>query len=240
MPELTITAWLRFSSIRRGLALAKPRRVLEIGAGEGALGAWLARRFDYIGVEPDEQSRAVAAARLRELGRGEIVSSLANVDTRRCDTLCAFEVLEHIDDDRGALALWRARLEPAGCLLFSVPAHSSRFGLSDRYVGHFRRYDRTALRALLESAGFEIRQWHSYGIGLGHLVDTTRNRLLKRRSRQFSAEQGTALSGRLFQPRSTSRVLLNYTVALPFRVLQAPFASTDIGIGYVVLARLRQ
>jgi hypothetical protein len=28
-------------------------------------------------------------------------------------------------------------------------------------------------------------------------------------------------------------------IALPFRLLQTPFAGTDIGIGYVVLARLR-
>jgi len=33
--------------------------------------------------------------------------------------------------------------------------------------------------------------------------------------------------------------LVNYFIALPFRVVQLPFASSDIGIGYVVLARRR-
>jgi hypothetical protein len=96
------------------------------------------------------------------------------------------------------------------------------------------------LRRLLEAEGFQILQWHSYGVGLGHLVDAARNRLLKRRSRRSAAEEGTALSGRLFQPTTTARVFLNYGVAMPFRVLQAPFAPTEIGIGYVVLARLKQ
>jgi SAM-dependent methyltransferase len=238
IPELTISAWLRYGSIRRALALARPRRVLEVGAGEGGLGAWLASRFDYAGVEPDQASRAMAAGRLRALGRGEMVEALAANDPRRYDAVCAFEVLEHIEDDGAALRSWREKLTPRGHLLISVPAHPARFGVSDRYVGHFRRYDRRDLRALLESEGFEILQWHCYGAGLGHALDGLRNFLLRRRATSTTAE-GTALSGRLYQPRSSARVLLNYLVALPFRVLQAPFASTDIGIGYVVLARLR-
>ena len=239
IPELTITAWLRFGSIRRGLAVAQPQRVLEIGAGEGGLGAWLAGRFDYVGVEPDQASRTVASGRLHALGRGEILEALAAGDPRRFDVVCAFEVLEHIEDDGGALRSWRERLTRRGHLLISVPAHPARFGLSDRYVGHFRRYDRRRLRALLEAEGFEILQWHSYGAGLGHALDGLRNFFLRRRVTSTAAE-GTALSGRLFQPKSSLRVMLNHLVALPFRVLQVPFAPSDIGIGYVVLARLRR
>jgi len=234
-----MTAWLRFGSIRRALAVARPRRLLEVGAGEGALGAWLARHFDYVGVEPDQTSCAVARERLRALGRGDVFEALADDDRRRYDAVCAFEVLEHIEDDGGALRSWREKLEPRGHLLISVPAHSAWFGLSDSYVGHFRRYDRGGLRALLEAEGFEILQWHSYGAGLGHAVDRLRNVLLNRRAATSTAAEGTALSGRLFQPESTARALLNYLVALPFRVLQLPFASSDIGIGYVILARRR-
>src|SRR4029450_1284452 len=133
-----MSAWLRYGSIRRALALARPRRVLEIGAGEGGLGAWLASRFDYVGVEPDQTSRAMAADRLRALGRGEMIEALAANDPRLYDAVCAFEVLEHIEDDGAALRSWRERLTPRGHLLISVPAHPARFGLSDRYVGHFR------------------------------------------------------------------------------------------------------
>jgi SAM-dependent methyltransferase len=238
-PELTMSAWLRFGSIRRALGLAAPRRVLEVGAGEGGLGAWLATRFDYVGVEPDEASRAMAIGRIRAAGRGEMLASLDAEEARLYDAVCAFEVLEHIQDDGRALRSWRDRLEPRGHLLISVPAHSARFGVSDRYVGHFRRYDREALQELLEAAGFEIVQWHSYGAGLGQALDGLRNVFLKRRSSTSTVAEGTALSGRLFQPRSAGRVVINYLIALPFRALQMPFASTDFGIGYVVLARRR-
>ena len=234
-----MSAWLRFGSIRRGLAVAQSRRILEVGAGEGGLGAWLAAGLDYVGVEPDEASRTVAIRRLRAVGRGEMLPSLDTTDSKGYDTVCAFEVLEHIQDDGAVLRSWREKLAPRGHLLISVPAHSARFGLSDCYVGHFRRYDRRTLQDLLEAAGFEIVQWHSYGAGLGHALDGLRNVLLKRRSSTSTVAEGTALSGRLFQPRSAARVFINYAVALPFRALQRPFLSTDVGIGYVVLARLR-
>ena len=62
--------------------------------------------------------------------------------------------------------------------------------------------------------------------------------LSQRRAGTSTAAEGTALSGGCCNPKARA-ALLNYLVALPFRVLQVPFASSDIGIGYVVLARLR-
>jgi SAM-dependent methyltransferase len=239
-PELTMSAWLRFGAIRRSLDLARPRRVLEVGAGEGALGAWLAGRCEYTGVEPDDQSRQVAVSRLRTLGRGEMLPDLAEEDGRRYDAVCAFEVLEHIEHDGQALASWRDRLSPGGFLLISVPAHSTRFGPSDRFVGHFRRYDRDTLGKRLVAEGFDVARWESYGAGLGHLLDAIRNRILRRRLTSETVEERSAGSGRLFQPRSPLRACFNYAVAWPFRALQKPFARTDIGIGYVVLARRKE
>jgi cyclopropane fatty-acyl-phospholipid synthase-like methyltransferase len=234
-----MSAWLRFDAIRRGLDIAAARRVLEIGTGEGALGVWLATRYEYLGVELDDRSRRVAQARLRALGRGEVVDHLAEGAHSSYHAICAFEVLEHIEDDRQALATWGEHLVPRGFLLLSVPAHAERFGASDRYVGHFRRYDRAQLRESLEGAGFEIVRWQSYGAGLGHLLDGLRNAMLRRRPAVSSVEERTAGSGRLFQPRGGAHAFFNRLIALPFRLLQTPFAGTDIGIGYVVLARLR-
>jgi len=238
-PVLTMSAWLRLGMIRRNLERARPRRVLEIGTGEGALGAWLAGRYEYLGIEPDAQSRGVAVSRLQALGRGRVLAELVEGDGDSYDVVCAFEVLEHIEDDHKALASWRTRIAPDGFLLISVPAHAERFGPSDAYVGHFRRYNRAQLRACLEAEGFEVVRWQSYGAGLGQLLDAARNAILRRRHASTTAEERTAGSGRLFQPRSPARAFLNYALALPFRVLQAPFARTDVGIGYVVLARPR-
>src|ERR1700730_13336832 len=59
VPRLTMTAWLRFDAIRCALSTTHPRTVVEFGAGQGGLGAWIARSRMYVGVEPDAMSRAV-------------------------------------------------------------------------------------------------------------------------------------------------------------------------------------
>jgi 2-polyprenyl-3-methyl-5-hydroxy-6-metoxy-1,4-benzoquinol methylase len=44
-------------------------------------------------------------------------------------------VLEHIEDDAGALRAWRERLRPDGRLLMSVPLYQRRYAAADRFVG---------------------------------------------------------------------------------------------------------
>ena len=123
LPTLTTNAWLRFDSIRKGLRTAQPRTVLEIGAGEGGLGSWLARRYEYTGVELDDRSRAAAEARIAALGHGTVAAKLSDVTVHDFDLVAAFEVLEHIADDDQALRDWRDHLRPDGWLLLLSLIH---------------------------------------------------------------------------------------------------------------------
>jgi SAM-dependent methyltransferase len=233
-----MNAWLRFDGIRRGVSIASPLNVLEIGVGEGASATWIARRFDYVGVEQDDRSRAFAQARLGRVGRGRIVADLDDVPDARFDMVCAFEVLEHIADDVAALVEWRGRLNAGGHVLLSVPAHADQFGPHDEVAGHYRRYDRDELVAKLEKAGFAVVRLTSHGVGLGQVLEWGRNQLARRRELAPTVEQRTAASGRLLQPHSAVSLAACAALAAPFRVLQAPFASRDLGTGYVALARM--
>jgi SAM-dependent methyltransferase len=242
LPTLTTNAWLRFDSIRKSLRIAKPHTVLEMGAGEGGLGSWLSRHYAYTGVELDDRSRSAAEARIAANGRGEIKAQLTDVVDRDFDLVCAFEVLEHIADDAGALRQWRDYLRPSGWLLLSVPAHQEDFGAADELVGHYRRYERDMLSGRLGDAGFDVVRFDSYGAGLGHALQQVRNRLarrvLARRGEEGDTpEERTSGSGRLFQPSGVVTAVACATVAAPARLAQAPFASGDLGTGYVVLAR---
>ena len=103
--------------------------VLEIGCGQGAVGARLAQRYRYLGVEPDQASWAVASQRISAAGRGEVRNiAVEDLGDDQFDLICAFEVLEHIEDDAAALKEWTGRLRPHGWLLLSVPAHQHRYG----------------------------------------------------------------------------------------------------------------
>ncbi len=175
LPELTINAWLRFDGIRRGLLAARPGTVLEIGAGEGGLGAWLASRYEYVGIEQDDLSRATAQARLDRVGRGRLLRELDECGDTRFDLVSAFEVLEHIHDDVKVLLRFREQMQPGGHLLLSVPAHSRRYGPFDELAGHYRRYDRSVIVQRLHDAGFELVRLTSHGTGLGIALEHGRN-----------------------------------------------------------------
>jgi len=67
-----------------------------------------------------------------------------------------FDVLEHMPDDTAALKSIYRVLAPGGALLLSVPAHMSLWSYFDVLSDHVRRYSPRQLRAVLESAGFQV------------------------------------------------------------------------------------
>jgi SAM-dependent methyltransferase len=159
----------------------------------------------------------------------------------RFDLVCAFEVLEHIEDDAGALASWARRLRPGGWLLLSVPAHQSRYSAHDELAGHYRRYDREPMTRLLAAAGFAEIEIREYGMPLGYLLEAGRNVIGRRQLAsasvsQASMEERTSASGRLIQPRSTLQGAATRWGTAPFRYVQRGFPRT--GTGLVVRARL--
>ncbi len=214
--------------------------VLEIGCGQGALGARLARRYRYLGLEPDEASSTVARRRIGAVGQGEVRNVTVDaLGDERFDLVCAFEVLEHIEDDAAAVKEWASRLRSGGRLLLSVPAYQSRYGPADELVGHFRRYDPDALVALLTSCGFGEIEIRHYGFPLGYALEAGRNLIGRRRlaaAKTQSVAERTAGSGRLLQPSGALRGAVTRWGTAPFRAVQRAFPNT--GPGLVVLARL--
>ena len=238
-PPFTLNAWLRYDLIERTLAgLDGVESILEVGAGRGALGARLAPRYRYVGVEPDERSCTDAKEVLGRLGSGEIfcgdVTALPAEEA--FDAVCAFEVLEHIEDDAEALRAWRERLSPDGWLLLSVPLYQRRYAAADRFVGHFRRYDPEPLADLLRETGFADVKLQTFGFPLGHLLEASRNVLARVAKPDRSREERTGASGRRFQPSGRAG-LLTQGVSAPFRVLQRPFYDTRLGAGLFAVAR---
>ena len=239
LPPFTLNAWLRYDLVERTLReLDGVESVLEIGAGRGALAARLAARYRYVGIEPDAESCEAAKEALGLVGSGEMfcgdVSSLPDGDV--FDAVCAFEVLEHIEDDAGALRDWRERVRPDGWLLMSVPLYQRRYAAADRFVGHFRRYDPDPLGELLRETGFEDVRLLTFGFPLGHALEKSRNLLARVAKPDESREERTGASGRRFQPTGR-KGLATQALSAPFRVLQRPFYGTRLGAGLFAVAR---
>ncbi len=216
--------------------------MLEIGPGRGAIAARLVGAGDdYTGVELSEASRDATAELLRDLGgAARVVASLDDVPaSERFDLLCAFEVLEHIDDDAGALGEWSRRLTAGADVVVSVPAWPARFSITDEEVGHLRRYTPEQLVGLAESAGLVDIETRFYGYPLGYVQEPVRD-LLTRRARARSGaatattSERTQRSGAWYQPPRWANGAIR-TATLPFRVLQRRVP--DRGTGLVLHAR---
>ncbi len=235
MPPLTLYGSLRWDVVA-SLLPTTPSRILEVGCGQGAVGVRLAAAgHDWTGVELDGVSAEAARRRFQEAGVvGRVVHGDLGAlgDAPPFDVVCAFEVIEHIDDDAGALREWIDRLRPGGLLVVSTPAWQARFGPMDEAVGHFRRYDPAAIRALLDDAGLAETGVRLYGMPLGYALEAVRNGVARRRllGEAATVEDRTARSGRLFQPSTRLAGHATRAATWPFRIVQRAFPRTGTGL----------
>lgn len=241
MPPLSIMGSLRWDAARRLLPAGRGLDVLEIGCGQGAVGARLSTEHEYLGLEPDRASYDTARRRLEAVGRGEVRHGAVDLvePGRTFDLVVSFEVIEHIEDDRTAIASWVELVRPGGTLLLSTPGYQSRYGPMDAAVGHFRRYEPTALAALLEGAGLQAVEVRHYGMPIGYAIESVRNVVARRRERTEPAitmEEGTGRSGRFLQPAGRAAGLAIAVATVPFRYVQRAFRDH----GPTLLARGQQ
>ena len=57
------------------------------------------------------------------------------------DLVCALDIVEHVDDEDGALSEISRVAKAGAVLLFYEPLHPTRWTAYDDYVGHRRRYE---------------------------------------------------------------------------------------------------
>ena len=134
---------LRWRLVARTLPSDESCRLLDVGAGAGLAGEYLAEEFprvEYFFIEPLEslETRLVGRFGPQRNLRGH--ASFAGMRY-----LLLLDVLEHQEDDRGFLADLVAKMDSGSCLLVTVPALRSLWSDWDRIMGHFRRYDKRTL-----------------------------------------------------------------------------------------------
>ena len=127
-------------------------QVLEYGAGIGTL-AQLLSSFHQL--KPDCLEIDVRLCEvLNERGFNNY-SSVSELP-RQYDAIYFSNVLEHIEDDRTALRELRPILKESGVVIIYVPAFMALYSDFDASVGHYRRYNKKTLAAILEDADFDI------------------------------------------------------------------------------------
>ena len=149
-------------------------RLLDVGCGTGYNLGWLKEWGEAHGIEPSPEGLALCAASGVSVVSGG-VEALPYPD-QHFDLVTAFDVIEHVADDIGALNEMRRVLRPGGWLLIYTPSIPWLFGEHDRRVHHLRRYETCELRSKVGQANFDIAYFSSVNlvmlpvIALGKLI----------------------------------------------------------------------
>jgi SAM-dependent methyltransferase len=109
---------------------------------------------------------APAVAKLRGRGAQVVlgkVTSLPFADSS-FDLVCAFDIIEHVEDDDGALSEIQRTVKPGRTILLSAPLHPAFWTSFDELVGHKRRYDPEGLLAKLARHHLVVERSAVYGM----------------------------------------------------------------------------
>ena len=131
--------------------------LLEVGAGLGEFAAQFTGLRRHVVTDVDPGAVASMAERFRD--RPEVQArwldlAAGDLDTGApLSTVLAINVLEHREDDQGALRTLARAVRPGGRIVIWVPGYEQLYGDFDRRVGHVRRYTPTTLREAFVGAG---------------------------------------------------------------------------------------
>ena len=161
--------WFRGRSDLIEWALARyfpdARDFLEVGCGTGYVLERLHRAFPALSLSGSELFEDGLAYARERLGDAATLRQADATDlglSEAFDAIGAFDVVEHIEDDRRVLANLRAALRRGGGLLLTVPQHAWLWSGTDVAAHHVRRYAKADLVAKLREAGFDVLRATSF------------------------------------------------------------------------------
>lgn len=132
--------------------------LLEVGCGTGQVldnihAAMPAQRL--VGTEIHVKGLEFCRQRLPE-------AEFMQVDARAIpfadefDVVCAFDVIEHVEEDARVLEQMHLACRSGGGILITVPQHQWLWSYKDDFAHHKRRYSRKELLEKVSAAGFRV------------------------------------------------------------------------------------
>lgn len=144
-----------FSKLFSKFINKKQNKILEIGPGTGGNYSFLSGFGEYQSLECSEEGVRFLKEKNIPVIEGCLTQKQDFKD--KYDTVCMFDVLEHIEKDHRALnEIYNTILKEDGKVILSVPAFKFLWSKHDEEHHHFRRYSKKEIEEKLKQAGFEI------------------------------------------------------------------------------------
>ncbi len=145
----------------RKIFLGEPLKILNAGAATGATSQMLKKYGNVVSLEYDKDCSIFLSEILNEKVVNGSLTKLPFHD-HSFDVVCAFDVIEHIENDLLALKEIYRVLKPGGYTFISVPTFDFLWSKHDRINQHIRRYSLPNLIKLMCNAGFKDHSFKSY------------------------------------------------------------------------------
>jgi SAM-dependent methyltransferase len=222
---------------RRRLALSllerdgTPRRLVDVGCGQGDLLRDAARRWptaSLLGIEPSEVGVAESRKKAPDARflAGDLTAEPGGIpeDLHGWAThaVCS-EVLEHVDEPVALLAAARGLMADGCRLVVTVPG--GRMSAFDRRIGHRRHYTPELLARTLADAGYEV-EWAS---GAGFPFFNLYRAVVIARGERLADDVASAETGG--RPSAAARAaMLAFRPLLRLTIPRSPWGAQIVGV----------
>jgi len=201
-------------------------RILNSGCATGRTSQWLAELGDVVSLEYDKDCCQLTRERTGlEIVEGTILD--LPWECGSFDVVCAFDVIEHVEDDISAVAEMKRVCRKHGILFVTVPASPMLWSEHDEINHHFRRYRIGELKALFKGcdvllcSGFNSLLFVPIAVHrvVRRLADSLSQQLqAKPLKSDFSRSQFFAFNGMLENIFRSENLWLSRGIGLPWGV----------------------
>jgi len=201
-------------------------RILNIGVATGATTIMLEKFGDVTSVEYDED----CCVFLKEkVGINAINASLTNLPFKdnSYDLVCAFDVIEHIEDDLTALCEIKRVLSQDGFYFLTVPAFNFLWNHHDEVNHHYRRYTMSGLVQKTKQAKLSVtfKSYFNFWLFFPIAIFRVANNIIPRKVKENSSgsdfeimNKSKVINKMLFNLLKLENRLLNSGIKFPLGV----------------------
>jgi SAM-dependent methyltransferase len=155
-PEFGEFFWhrLRWKAVSEQLPHNKQFHLLDIGAGAGLVGNFLANDFPLASYYFNEPLQSLNVSLQNRYG-GER-NRVEDSEIRDIDFVLLLDVIEHVENDRAFLQALLDRLQTGATVIITVPAFRFLWSWWDTALGHFRRYRKVDIERLASGLPVQV------------------------------------------------------------------------------------